>query len=650
MKTTTTFSAFLCLIVLCTWSMNANAQQVFSNTVPVPYAIWGPDWRIDIIDTTHNFDPMGAVTDVFNQSDGSALKFDLNVSVPAYAYNNPDSTNVPGALTYAGPTFIVDRTNTAIDFPIRNRVDTLTTVHWHALNLPAESDGGPHQRIKKDSTWHSIFPIIDEVQTAWYHSHLMDFTTDQVTRGMAGIMYVQEPSADPLYSQLPNEYGVNDFPLNIQAKNFVFDTIITPADTTYLVTAIKAGEKPGPGRFGMVNGVVGGSLHVPHSMVRLRMLNGSTIKILNIGLTKDPLFNYTSSSDSIHFETMHLIATGGGYVDYPRPFTNNLLSLGDRREFVFDFSQYNHGDTVYLTHFNNKLPGDTKYGGNWYSSAMCAFVVDTTIQPMNPVTSLPATLKPYDLAPGSVFKTRTKVLTGLSGGGAGGQQWLIDDTPMIMNVINDTVLVNTKEEWIINNTTAHAHPWHIHKVQFQVTEYAGTLGFPDGKGGYKDSSGIYTYPNLPDELFGYKDVQLIRDGAQLTYVARFDSFPSQWDMDSLFTHGFMYHCHILTHEDASMMHQFVVVDSLVPTTSVGEGEIRTLTLYPNPASNSIKFKGDYTDSGVLRFYDLNGRLLDERDIQSLPGSTISTDHLPRGIIKVEYVSGNIRFLEKLVLQ
>jgi len=227
------------------------STKKFINPVPIPYPIEGPDWRLDIIDTLHNFDPNGAVDIVIDQSNGDTLTFNLNALVQAFAYNNPDSTNTPGAMTYSGPTFIVNRTNDWIDFPITNKADSLTTLHWHALNLPAESDGGPHQRIKKGQTWHSVFPIIEEVQTAWYHSHLMDLTTDQVTRGMAGMMYVQDPNNDPLYAQLPNEYGVNDIPLNIQAKNFNFDS-------NNKVTSIKAGEKPGPGSWGMVNGVVGG--------------------------------------------------------------------------------------------------------------------------------------------------------------------------------------------------------------------------------------------------------------------------------------------------------------------------------------------------------------------------------------------------------
>lgn len=647
MKTKFTFISLVSLvslILMCFWTQDAQAQKKFINPIPIPYAIEGPDWRLNIIDTLHNFDPNGAVDTVIDQSNGQVHIFNLNSSIQAYAYNNPDSTNVPGAMTYGGPTFIVPRTNDRINFPITNKADTTTTVHWHALNLPAESDGGPHQRIDTNQTWHSVFPIIDEVQTAWYHSHLMDFTTDQVTRGMAGMMYVQDPNNDPLYAQLPNEYGVNDIPLNIQAKNFNFDTI----NNVLKVNSIKAGEKPGPGTWGMVNGVVGGVLHVPQSMVRLRMLNGSTIKIFNIGLTKDLLYGHTTQSDSVHFENMWMVATGGGYLDYPRPIPNNLLSLGDRREFIVDFGQYSPGDTIYLTHFQNKLPADTEYGKSWYSSAMMAFVVDNTIQPNRPVTSIPATLKPYQIAPGPIFKTRTKNLLGAPGSG---EHWTIDGIPMVMNVINDTVLVNTKEEWIINNTTTKAHPWHIHKVQFQVTEYIGDVGVPDGKGGFTDEPAVYTYPNLPDELIGWKDVQLIRGGAEMTYVARFDSFPSPYDMDSLFTHGFMYHCHILTHEDNSMMHQFVVVDSLVLPTSTEElEEPRTLTLFPNPASNSISFKGNFTDAGVLRFYDVSGKLLKERDMPSLPGSEVPTDHLPRGIIMVEYVSGNLRFVKRLILQ
>ena len=124
-----------------------HAQKKFVNPVPIPYPSEGPDWRVDIIDTLHNFDPNGAIGVVTDQSTGDTITFNLNASVQAFAYNNPDSTNTPGAMTYGGPTIIVNRTNDRLDFPITNKAVPLTTLHWHALNLPAEADGGPHQRI-----------------------------------------------------------------------------------------------------------------------------------------------------------------------------------------------------------------------------------------------------------------------------------------------------------------------------------------------------------------------------------------------------------------------------------------------------------------------------------------------------------------------
>ena len=99
-----------------------------------------------------------------------------------------------------------------------------------------------------------------------------------------------------------------------------------------------------------------------------------------------------------------------------------------------------------------------------------------------------------------------------------------------------------------------------------------------------------------------------------------------------------------------MMNQFVVVDSLVSTNTSEIEQPANLIFYPNPANDAISFKGDFLEAGVLRFYDVNGKILEERNMQELPGSTVPVGHLPRGIVVVEYVSGNIRFVEKLLLQ
>ncbi|MEZ4953206.1 MAG: multicopper oxidase domain-containing protein [Saprospiraceae bacterium] len=520
------------LVVCLSWQTAAHAQK-FVNPLPIPYLMPGTNFNIDITSTNHNFDPNGFVDSV-----------DLNVPIPTYCYNEVGNTG----MTYLGPTLIFEK-GKDMTFNIANKLDTMvnTTVHWHGLNIPAEEDGGPHQVINHNMTWSPSFPVIDPVQTVWYHSHLMNQTTDQVIRGMAGMIYVQDPTNDPLYTKLPRDYGVNDLPIIIQEKGFNFDTL---SDGTIKAKSLIAGEKPGNGVYTLVNGVVGPVMRVPGQFVRLRILNGSPRKMFHIGIS-DELVNPTN------FATIYMIATGGGYTDEVKFVNTQIMSIGDRREFVVDFGAYNNGDTVYMSNLYKSLPSDARYG-NTPGNAIMAFVVDNSIQPTNPSTIIPIALDGnYGLAPGPVFKTRNKKLYGHPTGNGQGGVWTIDSIPMNMAVINDTVLVNTKERWVIDNTTSHAHPFHIHKVQFQVTKYEGTLGFPDGNGGITDQTGVWEWPNLPEELLGYKDVQLIRKNSIMTFEARFDSFPSPFDMQNLNTQGFMYHCHILTHEDTSMMHQFV---------------------------------------------------------------------------------------------
>jgi len=607
MKTKATLRVLLLAALIISMSPLLSGQT-FTNPVPIPYLMPGNSFSIDIQTAMHNFDPNGSRSDI-----------NLNVPLEAYCYNETGNTG----MSYLGPTLIFQKGAT-LNFDITNNLppSVNTTVHWHGLNIPAKMDGGPHQVIVNNSSWTPNFTVFDPVQTIWYHTHLMNETTDQVVRGLAGLIIIEDEN-DPFLPLLPHDYGQNDFPIVIQEKGFILDSMTTPPTAT----AIKAGEKPGNGPYTLINGIVGGVLHVPPEMVRLRILNGSPRKMFHIGLS-------TNLNGPSTYATMWMFATGGGYLDVPLPIDSTLMSIGDRREFLVDFSQWNDGDTIYMR--NLPVPKDAKYG-NTPGDALMAFVVDDAIFPPNPITTIPTSLLPYELAPGPVFKTRVK---DLMGSGGSGNVWTIDGTPMNLQVINDTVLVNTKERWIINNTTNQAHPFHIHKVQFQVIEYEGQLGA-------NDTTGLYTYPNLPDELIGYKDVQLIRAGATMTFEARFDSFPGPLEPKE----GFMYHCHILTHEDTSMMHQFVVVDSLDFFTGISvPKKTKTLFGYPNPAFKTLSFKSKSDESGTLRFYDLCGQIIHDENILSLTGATIDVRNLPRGIVLVEFITNDSRYVQKVILQ
>ena len=101
-----------------------------------------------------------------------------------------------------------------------------------------------------------------------------------------------------------------------------------------------------------------------------------------------------------------------------------------------------------------------------------------------------------------------------------------------------------------------------------------------------------------------------------------------------------------------MMHQFVVIDSLdFYTAMISMPETEKLIAYPNPATNSVAFTGDYQDQGMLRIYDLTGRFIREYEINgNLTDYTINVQEVPRGMFVLEYTSGQKRYVQKISLQ
>ena len=108
----------------------------------------------------------------------------------------------------------------------------------------------------------------------------------------------------------------------------------------------------------------------------------------------------------------------------------------------------------------------------------------------------------------------------------------INGRSMDMSRIDERVPLGSVEIWEIQIRTTLAHPFHIHDVQFRVLDRDGA-------------------PPQPHEQ-GLKDTVLIDTGSRVRVIAEFADFA---DPD----HPYMYHCHILEHEDAGMMGQFVVI-------------------------------------------------------------------------------------------
>lgn len=605
------------------FAAGAVSGQSFVNPLPVPPTISGPVINIEVDSALHNFNPM-MPGDTFN------------TNIKTYCYNQTGQS----AVTYLGPTQIwTSGQNVTIN--VTNNLSTSTTTHWHGANVPAYDDGGPHEPISgSGGTYTPSFLVMEKPSTCWYHSHLMDHTTSQVGMGLAGLIIVQDPANDPLYSQLPRNYGVNDIPLVIQEKGFHIDSFAVPPAAMSIDTGNGMPAHPANQFYTPVNGAMYPYLHVPQQVVRFRMLNGSLRKSFQVGMSP-VLVNPSSAS----FANMTLVAMDGGYTDQPFSLDSLLFMPGERREVLVDFSQFANGDTVYLSNLERSISSAIIHNsgsGNGPPSAnttrgnaFCAFVVDNSISPANPVNSIPSWTPPPPPDTSNIFQYRTKRLYGAANSGGA---WLIDNTPMDMNTINDVVVADTKEIWTIINKTNVAHPFHIHKVQFRVLDILDTAS--------------NTVVPLTSDMMGEKDVVMVMPNWKLRFVASFDSFPTMYDpMES-----FMYHCHILTHEDSSMMHQFVVVDSMtwssvITNLSVTAAQDDPFVMYPNPASDLVYMKVNATVPGRLRLIDARGRVLRDETIQPNAGiSAFKTDDLPRGLVLAEWTSQGKRWTKKLLLK
>jgi bilirubin oxidase len=103
---------------------------------------------------------------------------------------------------------------------------------------------------------------------------------------------------------------------------------------------------------------------------------------------------------------------------------------------------------------------------------------------------------------------------------------------MAMDHIDEVVELGSTEIWKVTNNMAFPHNFHVHDVQFQVLSIAGAAP--------------------PPELAGWKDTVYLRPNSEYRLIMRFDDYS---DPD----HPYMYHCHLLRHEDSGMMGQFLVL-------------------------------------------------------------------------------------------
>lgn len=402
--------------------------------------------------------------------------------------------------SFLGPTIRV-KNGEQFKLRVRNTLREKTTVHWHGLHVPARWDGGPRQIIQPGREWNPEFTIRQQAATLWYHPHAMGTTGEQVYQGLAGLFIIEDAVSENL--PIPSTYGEDDLPIFLQDRRFLnngkFAYIRSMHDVMHGVA----------GNFLLVNGSLNPVREVPHGIVRLRVLNGSNSSIYRLRLTENKPF--------------HVIASDGGFLTRPVQLTNLVLSAGERAELLVDFSENRPGDLLHLL--------VDQYNGRKFTAMQ--FRVG---QRKGTFSTIPWFLREQrPLAASSADNTRHFALQTMSGamGMSGGNRLTINNKKMSLGRIDERIKLGTTEIWILKNTSAHMmqlpHSMHIHDVQFNILE----------RNGKKPS---------PVEA-GRKDTVLLYPGETVKIIARFEDY----------TGIYMYHCHMLEHEDDGMMGQFEVV-------------------------------------------------------------------------------------------
>ena len=414
-----------------------------------------------------------------------------------------------------------------------------TVPHLHGAQTRSESDGLPEKWFKTGEMAEYHYPNQQQGATLWYHDHAVGITRLNVYAGLSGLYLLRDDRERNM--QLPG--GDYEIPLLIQDRRFDEN-----GQLVYVPT-FDDGSTPGPGHwapelFGdqpVVNGALYPFVEVEPRPYRLRILNNANSRFFDL------YFNLAARPTDIpRLVSFEQIGSDGGFL--PQASTLNKLLLGpaERADVIVDFSSL-AGKTVTLT---NDAPAP--YPGWEFAHVepprlydLMQFRVTRPPGAGAPVFSFPGNAEFRKLALDASTVTRDFVLTEEMDAKGHSVRVRINkksyDDP-----VTEQVKLGSVECWRFINTTMDAHPMHLHLVQFQILH---RQGFDTGAFalGHFQLVGI-TRPPAANEA-GWKDTAVVKPGEVLSILVRFEGFAGRY----------VYHCHMLEHEDNDMMRPYEVI-------------------------------------------------------------------------------------------
>jgi FtsP/CotA-like multicopper oxidase with cupredoxin domain len=439
----------------------------------------------------------------------------------------PTSSLDPVPGSYLGPTLRLRR-GQKVRVRFRNRLPDPSIVHWHGLDVPEKADGHPRLAVPGGSEYVYDFEVTNRAGTYWYHPHPHMQTGPQVYRGLAGLLIVSDDEESAL--ALPS--GAADLSCVLQDRRFdannqlVYSSAMMDGVTGFLGDRV------------LVNGQSRPTWPLGTRAYRVRVLNGSNARIYKLAW-----------SDGT---PMTVIATDGGLLE--RPLTQRCVTLApaQRVELWLDLSQRPVGTVLeLLSEAFVASDGGVQMGGRGMGRGGMASREGTlplgaasrllTIEVAREDASaarLPERLSTFGRVwqpvPDAPLRRIPMTFQAM--------QWALAGRTFTMNdaAEDETVAAGSTHLWEFLNVGGPmgmpaAHPLHVHGTQFRVVSRVGGNITNSLREGLVDA--------------GWTDTVLALPGETVRTQMTFTEHPGLY----------LYHCHILEHEDMGMMRNFRVV-------------------------------------------------------------------------------------------
>lgn len=422
-----------------------------------------------------------------------------------------------------------------------NLLPEATTIHWHGLHVPADMDGHPADAVLSGKTRTYEFDIIDWAGTYWFHPHPHRRTGSQVYAGLVGVLLVSDDDEDAVVSGLSQ--GQYDVPLVLQDASFNRNNQLLYRPSMFW------------GMLGdqvLVNRRVNHRLDLSPRAYRFRIVNASNARIYKLGWSMEMPW--------------HVVGTDGGLLARREERSYLILAPGERVDAWIDFAPMT-GQQLLLRSLpfetGNGMMGGGMMGGMMGSGMMGGMmsgqmmdgmmvkggaiigqpfdVLAVTVSRMPQLSPEFGNLPPLpsvDPATASNYRSPRRFTLGIGMMMAwtmNGRTFNENDWRAVSQ--DEQVRLGDTEIWEWFNNTDVPHPIHIHNVQFRVIQRLGSgTAYETVREGFVDN--------------GWKDTFVIWPGERVQLILHFQP---------PYTGVYLYHCHLLEHEDAGMMRNYEIL-------------------------------------------------------------------------------------------